>query len=118
MLPDANQRTDHRKGQMSAHWTITRTASPARRNLFDLTPHSEHQIATIVSGSNGQLDRFERSLRLIEAAPELRECLSQALSVLNDFEFVQHGSTKGLRNRIKALLETLDEQTLGQSSEG
>jgi len=93
---------------MSGHWSVTRTSSPTRRNLFDLTPNSEHQIATIVSGSRQHLERFDAQLALIEAAPQLRDCLRDALSLLDHLDVLQDRPTALMRDRVQALLSRLE----------
>lgn len=52
-------------------WQITDTVCSTRKNLFSVDPHSGYHVGTIISGSRSKIDRFERCLRLIRAAPEM-----------------------------------------------
>ncbi len=52
-------------------WQITDTVCSTRKNLFSIDPLHGYHVGTIISGSRSKIDRFERSLALIRAAPEM-----------------------------------------------
>lgn len=79
-------------------WTISGTVASNRRNLFDLTPGQEHQVATLVSGSRTQLGRFESDLAIIEAAPVMLAYLREVLST---------GMARGISDDLKVQIESL-----------
>jgi hypothetical protein len=85
-------------------WFLSGTVASNRRNLFDLTPGDEHQVATLVSGSRSQLSRFENDLAMIEAAPLM---LSYLRAVIANGTSTS-SSGEGLRQRIRELIERLD----------
>lgn len=92
----------------SGPWKLTSTVHGDRCNLFCLSPRNEYHIATIISGSKEQVDRFEACLKLIEAAPEMKEVLEGTLSLLNDFGFVQSPRAKLTAESIRGLLDRID----------
>lgn len=67
-------------------WVITDTVSSDRKNLFCMSPERAFHIATIVSGSKSHLARFEESLSLMRAAPEMYQALETALAVIKSID--------------------------------
>lgn len=63
-------------------WQITDTVLSDRKNLFCMSPQQAFHIATIVSGSRSQLSRFEESLALMRAAPEMYQVLETVLAAI------------------------------------
>ena len=63
-------------------WQITDTVLSDRKNLFCMSPQQAFHIATIVSGSWSQLSRFEESLVLMRAAPEMYQVLETVLAAI------------------------------------
>lgn len=63
-------------------WQITDTVLSDRKNLFCMSPQQAFHIATIVSGSRSQLSRFEESLVLMRAAPEMYQVLETVLAAI------------------------------------
>lgn len=90
--------------ESAKRWTISATVASNRRNLFDLTPGEEHQIATLVSGSRSQLTRFEHDLAIIEAAPVMLAYLTEVLAGGVEMPAI----SDDLRLRIERLVQLLD----------
>jgi hypothetical protein len=67
-------------------WQITDTVLSDRKNLFCMNPDKAFHIATIVSGSKSQISRFEESLVLMRAAPEMYQVLEGALAVIRSVD--------------------------------
>ena len=63
-------------------WQITDTVLSDRKNLFCMNPDKAFHIATIVSGSKSQISRFEESLVLMRAAPEMYQVLEGVLAII------------------------------------
>ena len=63
-------------------WRITDTVNSGRKNLFCFAPNREHHIATIISGSRSELERFEKALNLIREAPQMLQILEDLVSQL------------------------------------
>jgi len=69
-------------------WQITETNSVDRRNLFSVATGREAHIATIISGSNSKLVRFDQCIRLIEAIPAMIDLLKKARESLHTLSFL------------------------------
>lgn len=67
-------------------WVITDTVASDRKNLFCMSPERAFHIATIVSGSKSQLTRFEESLSMMRAAPEMYQALETALVAIKSID--------------------------------
>lgn len=68
--------------QQAGHYFSTATVYSGRRNLSTLEPGNEHHIATLVSGSRTQLQRFDvdcdkivRGLAMLDAYAEMLTAL-------------------------------------------
>lgn len=66
----------------AGHYFSTATVYTGRRNLFTVEPGNEHHIATLVSGSRTQLQRFDidcdeivRGLAILDANDEMLTAL-------------------------------------------
>jgi hypothetical protein len=85
-------------------WKVTPTVHTNRRNLFSLARQTECHIATIVSGSSSEIDRFDAYLSVIEASPDMLEVLLQTLRLLDEYAFVENSRAQATANKIRALL--------------
>jgi len=104
-LAESNQqRSETQSGIFTGPWHITDTVSSTRKNLFCMAPSDAHHIATIVSGSRSQISRFEESLVLIRAAPELFQQLSAVLSLIRSVDATTVSSLSTLAEEIELTL--------------
>lgn len=88
-------------------WLLSTTGLNNRRNLFDITPGSEHQIATIVSGSSQNQNRFNKSLELIAAAPKMHSQLQDMHKKLSDLSFLSAPQIHKMKSDIQRLLQEI-----------
>lgn len=86
-------------------WQITDTVCSTRKNLFCVDPNSGYHVGTIVSGSRSRLDRFERSLALIRAAPEMLYVLEAVATSIRAGKAFDRAE---LLSAIESVLEGLD----------
>lgn len=91
----------------AVRWAISGTVASNRRNLFDLTPGREHQVATLVAGSRTKLSRFERELAIIEAAPLMLQYLREVIALAGSIPRTGDRSPDDLRQRIESLVGRL-----------
>lgn len=91
----------------SVEWRVVKTTGSNRVNLFSISSGTSHHVATIISGSISQLDRFDESVAILEASPKMIGLLSDTLEVLNDFGFVQSPHVQELEKKISTLLSGL-----------
>jgi hypothetical protein len=89
-------------------WQITDTVSSTRKNLFSIDPQSGYHVGTIISGSRSKLDRFERSLTLIRAAPDMLYVLDTVAASLRAGEELD---TAELLSLIDSVLERVASPT-------
>jgi hypothetical protein len=88
-------------------WRVTHTVHRDRKNLFCLAPRAEHHIGTIISGSKGGIERFEGTVRVIEAAPDMYFLLVETLTLLDLHGFVQSQRAQELAQRIRSVVHDL-----------
>lgn len=89
-------------------WQITETNALDRRNLFSVAIGREAHIATIISGSNSKLDRFDQCIRLIEAIPSMIDLLKKSRETLQIVSFLEDERLKSTRIELEQLLGRLD----------
>ena len=85
-------------------WKVTDTVHNERKNLFSLGPRNECHIATIISGSLTEKDRFESYLQIIEASPDMVTALRETLDLLDDYAFIQSPRAQLAAQNIRSLL--------------
>ena|GEM_PF-5376859 len=93
-------------------WLITGTTSSTRANLFSKRGYESHHIATIISGSSRNLQRFDESLALIKMTPELIKLLIETQKILNNYHFIQSPSLQQLEHKITNTLDSVFESGL------
>lgn len=98
---------ERNKFKNNIEWKAIKTTGSNRVNLFSISRNSSHHIATVISGSLSQLERFDDSIAMMEASPKMVGLLNDTLEVLNDFGFIQSPYTQDLERRISSLLSNL-----------
>jgi hypothetical protein len=93
-----------RDDSISGPWEITDTVITTRKNLFSMQPGNAHHIATIVSGSRSKVTRFEQSLVLIRAAPDLYQTLSATLEAIRSSSPSEGSSLAAVADEIEVVL--------------
>lgn len=88
-------------------WRATPTVHSNRRNLFNMGRQAESHIATLVSGSSAELQRFDAYVSIIEASPEMLENLHQALLLLDEYAFIENRRAQLLAKNIRQLMNRL-----------
>lgn len=94
----------NQRASLRGPWKITTTVYGNRRNLFSLEKNSECHIATIVSGSEANVDRFDQYLSAIEATPDMLEALVETMSLLDDFVFLENPRAQYVANEVRKVL--------------
>ncbi len=83
-------------------WQVTDTVSSTRKNLFCIEPNNGFHIGTIVSGSRSRLDRFEHSLSMMCAVPEMLYVLETIAASLRAGEGLDRST---LLSEIETILD-------------
>ena len=88
-------------------WQVTETNALERRNLFCVTPGAEKHLATIISGSRGNIDQFDVCVRLIQAVPDILSTLERTRVALRNLSFLEDTMLRETRTQIEQLLSRL-----------
>jgi hypothetical protein len=96
--------TDYTSLLREGKWQVTDTVLSDRKNLFCMSHDSGFHIATIVSGSRSQLNRFEDSLVLMRAAPEMYRTLQMVREVIESNRTQPSSSLDSIRATVEATL--------------
>lgn len=65
-------------------WQVRPTASAARRDLYGVTPGSEHLIASVVAEEDADNSRFEEAMGPVQAALIMHATIEIALKALTE----------------------------------
>lgn len=95
-------------GFKMGRWRVTDTVAMTRKNLFSCITNQESHIATLIAAGPRSLLQFERSVRVIEKAPDMLAALVEVSDTLNSLDFIQNTEMRFLAERVKRLLNQID----------
>ena len=96
---------DRNRQSVNGPWLVTDTVRSDRKNLFSFEPNHEFHIATLVSGSQEQIDRFEDAIALLCEAPEMYALLLEILSKVQSGNGTRSLSDSVNVSELEALVE-------------